>query len=165
VRDLTKIKGWLYSILYREFLNLRRRTARTTPLEETPEREPAPQPAPQARTLDGRRAVAALHSLDEPYRAVLSLYYLEDLSQREIAEALELPIGTAMSRLSRAKDALRGEVEIRMTHGFCVGAGERVGHGGRAAAYAELRRRKRAQSGGRLAMPITATLRRALARW
>ncbi len=107
VRDLTKIKGWLYSILYREFLNLRRRTSRLTSLDEHPEHEPEPQPPPQAQTLDGRAAVAALHSLEEPYRAVLSLYYLEDLSYREIAATLEMPIGTVMSRLSRAKDALR----------------------------------------------------------
>ena len=107
VRDLAKIKGWLYSVLYREFLNLRQRTARLTSLDEYPEHEPEPLPPPQAQTLDGRTAVTALHSLDEPFRAVLSLYYLEDLSYREIAETLELPIGTVMSRLSRAKDALR----------------------------------------------------------
>jgi RNA polymerase sigma-70 factor, ECF subfamily len=107
VRDLTKLKGWLYSILYREFLNLRRRGGRTTSLDEHPSLEPEPHPPSQARTLDGRSAVAALHALDEPYRAVLSLYYLEDLSYREIAETLELPIGTVMSRLSRAKDLLR----------------------------------------------------------
>jgi len=107
VRDLTKIKSWLFSILYREFLNLRRRTARITSLDEHPEHEPEPHPPQQAQTLDGRAAVAALHTLEEPFRAVLSLYYLEDLSYREIADTLELPIGTVMSRLSRAKDALR----------------------------------------------------------
>ena len=107
VRDVTKVKSWLYSILYREFLNLRRRSARLTSLDEHPEHEPEPHPPQQAETLDGRTAVAALHTLEEPHRAVLSLYYLEDLSYREIAEALELPIGTVMSRLSRAKDALR----------------------------------------------------------
>lgn len=107
IRDLSKLKGWLYAILYREFLNLRRRSGRTTSLDEFPEHEPDPAPPPQAQTLDARTAVAALHRLDEPFRAVLSLYYLEDLSYREIAETLALPIGTVMSRLSRAKDALR----------------------------------------------------------
>jgi RNA polymerase sigma-70 factor (ECF subfamily) len=107
VRDLTKIKSWLYSIVYREFLNLRQRSARLTSLDAEPHHEPEPQPPGQARALDGRAAVAALHALDEPYRAVLSLYYLEDLSYREIAAALEIPIGTVMSRLSRAKDLLR----------------------------------------------------------
>ena len=107
LRDFAKVKGWLYSTLYREFLNLRRRTVRLTPLDEALPPDAAPEPAPQEQTLDGRTAVAALHGLEEAHRAVLSLYYLEDLSYREIAETLELPMGTVMSRLSRAKDALR----------------------------------------------------------
>jgi RNA polymerase sigma-70 factor (ECF subfamily) len=80
VRDLTKLKGWLYSILYREFLNLRRRRQPTTSLDGNPALEPEPHAPVQALTVDGRSAVAALHGLDEPYRAVLALYYLDDLS-------------------------------------------------------------------------------------
>jgi RNA polymerase sigma-70 factor (ECF subfamily) len=48
----------------------------------------------------------ALERLDEKHRLPLVLFYFQDLSYREIAEALELPRGTVMSRLSRGRQLL-----------------------------------------------------------
>lgn len=107
LRDISKVKPWLFSTLYREFLNLRRLTVRLAPLDEELPSAITPLSEGQEQVLDGRTAIAALHSLEETHRAVLSLYYLEEFSYREIAETLNVPIGTVMSRLSRAKDALR----------------------------------------------------------
>jgi RNA polymerase sigma-70 factor (ECF subfamily) len=107
IKDRSKTKSWLFTILYREFIRLNKRNKRQVSLHEDDYHEDPSTPATQESTHDGRSAIDAIHSLPEPHRSVLSLYYLDDLSYREIAEVLELPTGTVMSRLSRAKDAIR----------------------------------------------------------
>jgi RNA polymerase sigma-70 factor, ECF subfamily len=109
LRDLGKVKSWLFTTLYREFLRGRRRGERMTPVETLPEAEPehADLEPQSVAAMDASLVVAALQEVDEVYRAPLTLFYLEDLSYQEIAEALEVPIGTVMSRLSRGKAQLR----------------------------------------------------------
>lgn len=109
LRDVSKVKSWLFTTLYREFLRGRRRDARATALEDLPPSEADP-PAPDVdlvAVLDGATVVAALQEVDEVFRAPLTLFYLEELSYQEIAGALDIPIGTVMSRLSRGKAQLR----------------------------------------------------------
>lgn len=59
------------------------------------------------RALDARTALAALEMVEESYRSALELFYLGDLSYKEISTTLGVPIGTVMSRLSRGKEQLR----------------------------------------------------------
>jgi len=49
----------------------------------------------------------ALHALEDRYRAPVTLFYMQQHSYREIAEILEIPIGTVMSRISRGKAEMR----------------------------------------------------------
>ena len=109
LRDLTKAKTWLFTTLYREFLRGRRRGARVTSIEELPPggAELADADLDQARRLDGGLVLAALGGVEEVFRAPLTLFYLEELSYQEIAETLDVPIGTVMSRLARGKAQLR----------------------------------------------------------
>lgn len=109
LRDKDKVKTWLFTTLYREFLAQRRREQRHEHVEFEPAihggyEEATPDTAP---VVDSATLHRALETLDEHYRAPLVLFYLRDLSYREIADILRLPIGTVMSRLSRAKNALK----------------------------------------------------------
>ena len=109
LNDQKRVKSWLFTTLYREFLRGRRRTARLTSLETLPEGENEPEAAEVDRVArcDAATALAALQEVDEVFRAPLTLFYLEDLSYQEIAAVLEVPVGTVMSRLSRGKAQLR----------------------------------------------------------
>jgi len=61
-------------------------------------------------TMD-QNLVKAVEGLPEEYRSVLTLWAIEDLSYKEIAEALDVPIGTVMSRLYRARQKLSDQLE------------------------------------------------------
>ncbi len=109
LRDAAKAKTWLFTTLYREFLRGRRRDGRVTALEDlSPEEQDLPaETIDHVRRLDGVQVVEMLQQVDEVFRAPLTLFYLEDLSYQEIADTLEVPVGTVMSRLSRGKAQLR----------------------------------------------------------
>jgi RNA polymerase sigma factor (sigma-70 family) len=109
LRDRSKAKTWLFTTLHREFLGQRRKMARFSdePLDESLVGEEAGQTDEAERQMDGQRAVELLGQMDEMYRAPLALFYLQQHSYKEIAEILDVPIGTVMSRLSRGKELLR----------------------------------------------------------
>lgn len=112
LRDRSKAKTWLFTTLHREFLSQRRRASRFSdePLDET-KMEASVSPDEDAeRQMDGHRALELLGSLDETYRAPVALFYLQQHSYKEIAEILDIPIGTVMSRLSRGKEMLRKQM-------------------------------------------------------
>jgi len=112
LRDRSKAKTWLFTTLHREFLGQRRRAERF-PEQELDEKTAAAVSAPEDdadRQMDAQRAIELLGTLDETYRAPVSLFYLQQHSYKEIAEILEIPIGTVMSRLSRGKEILRRQM-------------------------------------------------------
>jgi RNA polymerase sigma-70 factor (ECF subfamily) len=117
LRDLTKAKSWLFTTLYREYLSTYRHTSRFPHVEIEEVSQDLPTIAPTMfNDIDGNTVLAAMTQVDEVYRAPLVLFYLDDLSYKEIADVLDVPIGTVMSRLARGKAQLRDRLnEVRKT--------------------------------------------------
>ena len=108
LRDHSKVKSWLFTTLYREFISNRRRETRW-PMQDISEVEhelPCAMPE-TVDCLESGQVMEALQSIDETFRAPLVLFYLQEHSYEEIAQILEIPIGTVMSRLSRGKQKLQ----------------------------------------------------------
>ena len=102
LRDKSKVKTWLFTTLHREFLGSRRRQTRFPHVEVDSIAEELPvTPPPSVNQLDSGHLLAALARLDDLYQAPVALFYLQDYSYNEIAEVLEVPVGTVKSRLAR----------------------------------------------------------------
>jgi RNA polymerase sigma-70 factor (ECF subfamily) len=102
LRDRTKVKSWLFTILHREFLNIRKRAVRFPHFELSDAIKDLPTISPEVvSTLDSARVLESLGQVQEPYRAALTLFYMDDYSYKEIANILEVPVGTVRSRISR----------------------------------------------------------------
>jgi RNA polymerase sigma-70 factor (ECF subfamily) len=108
-RPGTRLDSWLYRIVQTAWIDDRRR-ARTRGTGVDPEDAQLSDDGKAASLPEARlmldRARAAMARLPEPQRAVLALVAIEGLSYREAAEALDVPIGTVMSRLARSREAL-----------------------------------------------------------
>ncbi len=115
LRDGDKAKSWLFTVLYREFLDSRRLKQREVVggVELILDRQPS-EGGSAATKIDAKAAVAALWEIEEAFRAPITLFYLENHSYKEIAEILDLPIGTVMSRIARAKEQLRVKLQNRI---------------------------------------------------
>jgi RNA polymerase sigma factor (sigma-70 family) len=108
LREASKVKTWLFTTLYREWLSIARREKKHEEVEFEPDLHGASHDIPdEDPRVDSQTLQSALEELEPKYRAPLVLFYLKELSYRDIAETLGIPIGTVMSRLSRAKDSLR----------------------------------------------------------
>jgi RNA polymerase sigma factor (sigma-70 family) len=107
LQKAASVKGWLFTTLHREFLKICRRQNRF-PNESIDERtEDLPNvPANCADRVDSKTLLRMLSEIAEDFRAPLVLYYMEDLSYKEIADVLALPLGTVQSRIARAKTQL-----------------------------------------------------------
>jgi RNA polymerase sigma-70 factor (ECF subfamily) len=108
LRDPSRVKSWLFTTLYRAFLESRRTLARFSHSELTDTDADLPVILPEAaRRLDAMQAVEALGQVAEVYRAPVALFYMEDCSYQEIADILEVPIGTVKSRMARGLAQLK----------------------------------------------------------
>jgi RNA polymerase sigma-70 factor (ECF subfamily) len=102
LRDPAKVKTWLFTTLHRQFLESRRRLTRFPHQELDAAMHDLPVISPQtALQVDSVQVLNALAQVDEVYQAPVALFYLEDCSYKEIAEILDVPMGTVKSRISR----------------------------------------------------------------
>jgi RNA polymerase sigma-70 factor, ECF subfamily len=116
----TNFRAWMYRILRNSFLSSRTGLKVTVGLDEEDASVPAENATPESLLIDqaNREMVQqALEGLPIPFREILLLCEVEEMSYQEIAETLAIPVGTVMSRLFRARQALRAALRERIEGG------------------------------------------------
>jgi RNA polymerase sigma-70 factor (ECF subfamily) len=113
----TNFRGWIYKILRNTFLTSRTglKATANVPLDLEDEEQvlPTAKETPESILLqrsDSQLVQKALEQLPVVYREALLLCEVEEMSYQEISATLAIPMGTVMSRLSRARRALRSAV-------------------------------------------------------
>ena len=119
-RPGTNFRAWIYKILRNAFLTSRSGLEATTTdqldLEDEARDLPTTTETPESILLqraDRQLLQQALEQLPVAYREVLLLCEVEEMSYQEISATLSIPIGTVMSRLSRARKALREGLRLQ----------------------------------------------------
>jgi RNA polymerase sigma-70 factor, ECF subfamily len=108
LRDVDTAAGWLVTILRNLFLKQCRDRVKLVSLTDLAD---APETQPDNLETSRDDLQAALLALPEEYRLVLVLFYFRELSYKDIAQSLGIPLGTVMSRLARAKAQLKRHLE------------------------------------------------------
>ena len=112
LRELDRLAAWLRRILHNLYIDeIRRgkRRGRERDITELADHLELSEPAPDNSAK--LEFVHALNRLSMEHRQILLLVSVEELSYREIADELEIPLGTVMSRLARARERLRSVLQ------------------------------------------------------
>jgi len=119
----TNLRAWLFTILHNVHVNqIRSRASRPDEVPVDAVEHRLTTPARQEERVEVREMMRLVDELPEEQRQVLMLVALEGLKYEEVAEVLGVPIGTVMSRLSRAREAVR----TKMANGAAAGGLRRV---------------------------------------
>ncbi len=105
LRDDRYMQSWVIRILINECYSIHRRAKWERPSEKLP--EPPPLPGPDADS----EAFHVLFSLEEKMRLPVVLHYVEGYSVEEVARIMRIPVGTVKSRLARAREKMKKELE------------------------------------------------------
>jgi RNA polymerase sigma-70 factor (ECF subfamily) len=117
----TNIRAWLYKILFNSVHHYRRKWFNSRVIKDGEEllETVVAAPAPVAESLTDKDILAALDRIPIEYKGVILLADVEEFSYKEISQVLEIPMGTVMSRLSRARRLLREQlVEVAASYGI-----------------------------------------------
>ncbi|MEO6238272.1 MAG: sigma-70 family RNA polymerase sigma factor [Vicinamibacterales bacterium] len=111
----TNCRAWLVTIMHHVRSHRRRTKLRLLTVEDPDDRiaETVPFVPPVPQHLTDEDIVAALRGIPEAYQDIILLSDVEELTYKEIASALEIPIGTVMSRLHRGRTVLRRHLASR----------------------------------------------------
>ena len=116
-RPQASLRNWLYRIAVNSAIDMLRKDKRILPgaVEDLSLTDSRPGPETLVTSFERTEAVqAAILSLPDASRTVLVLREFEGLSYLEIAESLEIPMGTVMSRLNYARKLLREKLEVKL---------------------------------------------------
>jgi RNA polymerase sigma-70 factor (ECF subfamily) len=118
-------KAWLLTILYSVFVSRYRKEQRDPEAVSLNEADLSEAQAPESRGLlepklwASEEVNSALRRLSDPFRIVLLMVDVDDMSYEDVAAALRCPVGTVRSRLSRARKLLHAElIDYARAHGF-----------------------------------------------
>ena len=105
-RPGSDLRAWLFTIMHNVFVNQVR--SKRIEIDKAMEELPVvPVRATQSDFLELADVERSLHALPDEQREVLLLVAIEEMSYDEVSRALAIPIGTVMSRLSRARERMR----------------------------------------------------------
>jgi RNA polymerase sigma-70 factor, ECF subfamily len=114
----TNFRAWIFRILRNSFLTSRSGLKTKVALEEDGlDAMPSPAPTPEDVLIaesNRERVRNAMTELPVSYREILLLCEVEEMSYDEIAQVLGIPVGTVMSRLHRARKALRALIAVKL---------------------------------------------------
>jgi RNA polymerase sigma-70 factor, ECF subfamily len=117
----TNFRAWMFRILRNSFLSSKAGLRESVAIDEEDEDTlPASSPTPEELVIaqsDSQLVRDALADLPAHFREILLLCEVEEMSYQEIAQTLGVPIGTVMSRLARARKALRKLLQEKLAGG------------------------------------------------
>ena len=115
IREPEKADRWLFAVLRSCFLKNRRRRRPTSAANLDLDIDNVAIEPPADQQVDGELLQLALDELPDQHRLILAMFYFDELSYKDIAGELDVPIGTVMSRLARAKGRLRQQLTSHPT--------------------------------------------------
>ncbi len=108
----TNCRAWLVKIMYHTLSKRRRSEGRLRIVSDTEEQiaETVAFEPPTPQNITEEEVLRALQALPQPFQEVVVLSDVEDMTYKEVADALSIPTGTVMSRLHRGRRLLRAEL-------------------------------------------------------
>lgn len=123
----TNCKAWLFKILFHSVNHYRRKWFKLRLLSEQEEylQDNLTWTPPVNDKLTDEEILAALDEIPPDFKAIVLLVDVEEFAYKEVAEILDIPIGTVMSRLSRGRKLLREKLAgVAQSYGIARSAGE-----------------------------------------